>query len=82
MSAIYSSAKICPYKKQNCTDDELLTLDPEIEDRLAKSEDYDELAYVWKSWRDNSGKLMRSDYKKYVDLSNKAAIANGMSKHT
>lgn len=76
MSSVYSQATICPYRRPNCTAAERLTLDPEMEEILAKSEDYDELAYVWKSWRDNSGKLMRDDYKKYVSLTNKAAEAN------
>lgn len=45
---------------------------------LSNSTDYDELNYVWKAWRDNTGKLMLNDYEKYVDLVNKAAKANGM----
>ncbi len=28
-------------------------------------------------WRDKSGKLMREQYKTYVELNNKAAVANG-----
>ena len=46
---------------------------------MATSENFDELAYIWKEWRDASGKNMRDDYKVYVDLSNKAAQMNGMS---
>lgn len=46
---------------------------------MAVSEDFDELAYIWKEWRDASGKNMRDDYKVYVELSNKAAAMNGMS---
>lgn len=44
---------------------------------MAKSRNYDELAYTWKAWHDASGKRMREDYKKYVKLQNKAAVANG-----
>jgi peptidyl-dipeptidase A len=44
---------------------------------ISTSRDYDELAYVWKSWRDVSGAKMREDYKKYVEISNLAAEKNG-----
>jgi peptidyl-dipeptidase A len=44
---------------------------------ISTSRDYDELTYVWKSWRDVSGAKMRVDYKKYVELSNLAAERNG-----
>jgi peptidyl-dipeptidase A len=44
---------------------------------ISSSRDYDELTYVWKSWRDVSGAKMREDYKKYVELSNLAAEKNG-----
>ena len=44
---------------------------------MANSRDYDELVYTWKAWHDASGKHMREDYKKYVELQNKAAAANG-----
>lgn len=52
-----------------------LSLD--LTDILAKSQDYDELLFVWKGWRDASGKKMRNNYKRYVELSNKAAVLNG-----
>lgn len=43
---------------------------------MTTSEDYDELSYTWKEWRDKSGKLMRNGYKDYVSLVNKAAKLN------
>jgi peptidyl-dipeptidase A len=52
-------------------------LDPEISAIMTKSEDYNELKWAWEQWRDNSGKKMRSEYKKYVELVNKAAKLNG-----
>lgn len=54
-----------------------MTLDPEITAIMTKSEDYDELKWAWEQWRDKSGKKMRTEYKKYVDLVNKAAKLNG-----
>ena len=78
MEKIYNTAKICPFKKQNCNlDTEGLTLDPEILKIMTESQDYDEMKWAWEQWRNNSGKLMRSEYKKYVDLLNKAATLNG-----
>lgn len=76
MTAIYNSAKICPFDDQSCADPNL-SLDPEIEMLLAESETYDELEYVWTQWHEKTGKLMRGDYKTYVNLLNKAANANG-----
>ena len=48
----------------------------EISHVMTTSEDYDELSYTWKEWRDKSGKLMRNGYKDYVSLVNKAAKLN------
>jgi len=44
---------------------------------MAKSEDYEELAYVWKQYREVAGKPTRELYNQRIDLSNKAALANG-----
>ncbi|KAG5670746.1 hypothetical protein PVAND_000987 [Polypedilum vanderplanki] len=80
MSKIYNSAKICPFDNQNCNKTtQGMFLDPNIELALAKSTNYDELQYLWEKWRDESGKLMRDDYKTYIDLYNKAAQLNGYS---
>ena len=77
MDIAYQTGKICPYEKQNCTEEsEKWTLDPEIRDVMANSEDYDELLYVWQGWHDVSGKKMREDYKTYVELVNEAAKEN------
>lgn len=44
---------------------------------MGSSHDYDKLEYIWTEWHEKSGKLMRADYKTYVDLMNKAAVING-----
>lgn len=44
---------------------------------MAESRDYDELLFAWKGWRDSAGKVLREDYKQYVELANKAATLNG-----
>lgn len=48
---------------------------------MAESRDYDELLFAWKGWRDSAGKVLRQDYKRYVELANKAATLNGMTFH-
>jgi peptidyl-dipeptidase A len=79
IETIYNTAKICPYDKQQCNlAQDGLTLDPEISHTMSNSSDYDELKWTWQQWRDKSGKLMRDGYKKYVELSNKAAKLNSI----
>ncbi|XP_001845716.2 angiotensin-converting enzyme [Culex quinquefasciatus] len=78
MDGAYQLAEICPYDNQQCSGDAAKwTLDPEMEHVLATSNDYNELAYVWRRWREESGKKMRSDYKEYVEYVNEAAKLNG-----
>lgn len=55
MSGIYNSARICPYNNQQCTlETQGLTLDPDIEDRLASlaatGGSYQEMQYLWVSF--------------------------------
>lgn len=77
MTTIYSAAKICPYEKQICDLTlEGLPVSPNITDRFATSKNTDELKYLWKSVRDNTGKMMREQYKTYVNLMNTAAKGN------
>ncbi|XP_055551685.1 angiotensin-converting enzyme-like [Wyeomyia smithii] len=72
MQNIYSTTLICPYNDQNCSE-ATLSLDPDLYGVLASSQDYDELLYVWKEWRDKTGRLMKNDYAEYVKYMNKAA---------
>ncbi|KFQ49686.1 hypothetical protein N333_13026, partial [Nestor notabilis] len=73
METTYSIAKVCRENK-TCH-----PLDPDLTDIMATSRDYDELLFVWKGWRDASGKQIKNNYKRYVELSNKAAVLNGYS---
>jgi peptidyl-dipeptidase A len=77
MSKAYQNGQFCPYGKPDCDKEEMMTLDPEMTEVLAKSSEYDELLYVWQGWRNVSGRQMLSDYKKYVELVNEAAKLNG-----
>ncbi|XP_075578934.1 angiotensin-converting enzyme isoform X2 [Pelecanus crispus] len=71
METAYSVAKVC--KENNVCH----PLDPDLTDIMATSRDYDELLFAWKGWRDASGKKIKNNYKRYVELSNKAAVLNG-----
>lgn len=83
MQIVYNSAKICPFENQSCDlDTEGLTLDPDIESILATSTNFEELQWAWDQWHDKSGKEMRQDYQTYVELMNKAALANGKDKNS
>lgn len=44
---------------------------------MATSKNYSELEYTWRMWHDSTGPLMKPLYKKYIELSNKAATLNG-----
>lgn len=49
----------------------------EIEHTIANSRNSEELKYVWSAWQDAAGKPIRGLYNEYIDLSNRAAEANG-----
>uniref|UniRef100_A0A8C6WKM3 Angiotensin-converting enzyme n=1 Tax=Neogobius melanostomus TaxID=47308 RepID=A0A8C6WKM3_9GOBI len=73
METKYSVAEVCR------TDGRCHPLDPDLQKIMAESRDYDELLFAWKGWRDAAGKVLRQDYKRYVELANKAATLNGHS---
>lgn len=50
----------------------------ELTEILASSRDYNQLLWLWKSWRDATGKEMRSKYSKFTELMNEAAGLNGI----
>lgn len=64
MAVTYNSARICPFEKQNCNlATEGMTLDPEIELKMAESSNYEELKWIWSEWHKESGAKMRTEYK-------------------
>ncbi|XP_055929558.1 inactive angiotensin-converting enzyme-related protein-like [Argiope bruennichi] len=84
MKNTYSTAKVCPYISPEASANSVqnpkdckLSLEPDIQRILTKSRDYDELAHVWKAWRDAAGKPIREKYLRFVNLSNEAARLNG-----
>ncbi|KAL6095238.1 ace [Pungitius sinensis] len=73
METKYSVAEVCR------DDGKCHPLDPDLQKIMAESRDYDELLFAWKGWRDAAGKVLRQDYKRYVELANTAAKLNGHS---
>ncbi|CAG0883552.1 unnamed protein product, partial [Darwinula stevensoni] len=73
MIDIYSMATICDHKdRSRCN----LTLEPDLERKMASVRDADELQWIWEQWREATGKKMREIFSEFVDLSNEAAKAN------
>ena len=73
MESTYSTAKICDFKRPEKCD---LNLEPELTDILTSSRNSDELKHLWVKWRDASGKKVKSDFIRYVELSNQIAKLN------
>lgn len=71
METKYSVASVC---RENGT---CHPLDPDLQKIMAESRDYNELLFAWQGWRNASGRVLRQDYKRYVELANKAAKLNG-----
>ncbi|UYV61430.1 hypothetical protein LAZ67_1004800 [Cordylochernes scorpioides] len=68
MEDIYSQAKV-----------DNLSLDPDLTRIFASSRNAEDLKKYWVGWRDATGKKIRSQYIKFVELSNEAARANGFN---
>ncbi|KAF5307920.1 hypothetical protein FQR65_LT06487 [Abscondita terminalis] len=80
MMNIYSTARICPYNNKNCNlHSDGLSLNPDIEEIMATSTNYDELSYTWQAWRNATGSKIKDLYKNYVTLLNEGARANNFS---
>ena len=82
MQGVYGAGKVCPFDNPSCNlNTEGLTLEPGISEVIDNPADHtwEELSYYWKEWRDVSGKHIREEFASYVELSNKAAVANSLS---
>ena len=80
MTGVYGAGKVCPYQNQKCDlVTEGLTLEPGISQVIdnPSQHTWQELEYYWQSWRDVSGKLIKSQFQRYIELNEVAAKANG-----
>ncbi|RXG56886.1 Angiotensin-converting enzyme [Armadillidium vulgare] len=59
-----------------------LRLEPDLEHIMAKSRNPEELLYVWRAWREASGRPLRRRYLRFIEMSNKAARINGFKSTT
>ncbi|EGV96772.1 Angiotensin-converting enzyme [Cricetulus griseus] len=73
METTYSIANVC-YTNGTC-----LHLEPDLTNLMATSRKYEELLWVWKSWRDKVGRAILPLFPKYVEFSNKIAQLNGFA---
>ena len=46
---------------------------------MATSRDYEELKAAWKGWFEESGRPIKDDYERFVELSNTASVKDGTS---
>ena len=69
MNKIYSTAKVlsCSNSKKP------LSLEPELEEIFAQSQDPKELEYYWNEWRKATGEKMRKDFIENIYLTNEVA---------
>uniref|UniRef100_A0A218QXF0 Angiotensin-converting enzyme n=1 Tax=Tityus serrulatus TaxID=6887 RepID=A0A218QXF0_TITSE len=74
MTKIYSTTTICDFTNKNKCN---LSLDPDLSNILANSNNYYELLYVWKEWRNKVGRKIKPLYWEFVHLKNEAARLNG-----
>uniref|UniRef100_A0A2H1V7I0 Angiotensin-converting enzyme n=2 Tax=Spodoptera frugiperda TaxID=7108 RepID=A0A2H1V7I0_SPOFR len=73
MESNYATAKICDYKdRSKCN----LSLEPEITELFAKSQDPEELKHLWVEWHKEAGAKARHNFTEYVRLYNEAAKLN------
>ncbi|XP_061182126.1 angiotensin-converting enzyme-like [Saccostrea echinata] len=73
LTGIYSKGEVC-LESKGC-----LQLEPGLTDIITNSRDYNELLEVWKGWRDQSGKKMRTKYTEFVKAMNAAIKFSGFN---
>lgn len=54
-----------------------LPVSPELSQLLEREKDYDTLTKLWVAWRNATGKVVRQQYLRYVELTNEVAKLNG-----
>ncbi|XP_077290224.1 angiotensin-converting enzyme-like isoform X2 [Arctopsyche grandis] len=76
MQSNYATAKICDYSNSSKCD---LSLEPEITELLATSQNPEELKHIWVEWHKEAGAKVKDSFTEYVKLSNEAAQINNYS---
>jgi peptidyl-dipeptidase A len=74
----HTKATVCDITKTNCE----LYLEPDLTDILHYSKDYDELAYYWTAWHDQTGaNLPAEKYARFFSLKNEQAQYAGFANY-
>ncbi|XP_069120838.1 angiotensin-converting enzyme-like [Argopecten irradians] len=73
LKSIYAKAKAC------LTEDRCLAMEPDLATLISTSRNQTELLQAWKAWRDATGRHMKGNYTRFVELSNEGARQNGYS---
>ncbi|XP_055331231.1 angiotensin-converting enzyme-like [Paramacrobiotus metropolitanus] len=89
MNTVYNTATICfnatrsvetleSLTKSGCPKELQTAVEPVLNKYAENAwDDPAKRKYLWKSWRDASGKQLRDNYTRYIDLKNKAARLSG-----
>ncbi len=73
LEEIYASAKV------EDKGGRMLSLEPDLEKIMkdVKYNNWDDLKWAWKAWRDATGPKMKQSFARLVELSNEGAIQSG-----
>lgn len=79
LEKIYSTAKVCnrpgEFNSKTC-----YPLEPDLNQIIANSTNWNELLWAWKGWRDATGRKMFKIFNEYGNLFREAANINGFKK--
>lgn len=70
LEALYANAEVTKEGKT-------YHMEPEFNQIMSTSRDWEELLWAWVAWRNATGPKMKEKYTKMVDLMNEAALDNG-----
>ncbi|XP_037547566.1 angiotensin-converting enzyme-like [Nematolebias whitei] len=71
MEGIYSTAKVHPEPNISWS------MDPDLTGIMARNRSYKQLLFAWEGWHNAAGVPLKKYYPRFVELSNKAAQADG-----
>ncbi|CAG0917330.1 unnamed protein product [Notodromas monacha] len=82
MTETYKDAEVCPFNNQHCDphEDETWRLEQSLKKELKRSQTrkgVPKMEYIWRTWRDLTGKKVRNQFIEYVRLSKEIVDAMG-----
>jgi peptidyl-dipeptidase A len=81
MTTIYVTSEVCSMDEKTLKTDcsKQWQFNPDLEEIIKKSRNYDLLTYVWQAWHENTGRPILPLYKEFIELSNKGARNDGFA---